>query len=143
MRWLSLICALLMLMNLTACFFTREYLTREEIFRLVEKNEELLLDCVRSGDFSDAEALDARITATEGKAYVDFYCGGRGLSVSGCDYGFYYSKNDLPLACHSWVNSDDDLQLQGDGWYKQETNGGDRYYTERIIACFYYYESTF
>lgn len=143
MRWLSFVCALLMLMNLTACFFEREYLTKEEIFRLVEDNEELLLASVQSGDFSDVVALDARITATAGKVYVDFYCGGRGLSVSGCDYGFYYSEDDLPLVCHSWVNSDDALQAQGKGWYKQEADGGDRYYTERIVACFYYYESTF
>ena len=136
---------LLVLWNFTACFLGREYLTKDEIFKLVQENEEWLLTCVQSGNAADAEFLDERIKVNIENGYVDFDCGGRGLSVSGVDYGFYYSPEDQPLRYASYTGYGDQLLPQGDGWYlgSESRNEGDRYYTEKICSCFYYYESSF
>ncbi len=109
----------------------------------MEDNGELLLASVQSGDFSNVEALDERIVVTAREKYVDFYCGGKGLAVSGCDYGFYYSKDDTPQLYASWVDGDGVLRQLGKGFYMEESGGGDRYYTEKIRDYFYYYESYF
>ena len=145
MRKVSFVCMLLVLWNFTACSFWRDYLTKEEIFELVLENEEWLFTLVQSGTAAQAESLDERIKVNIEDGYVDFYCGGRGLSVSGMEFGFYYSPEDQPLRYASYTGYGEPLLPQGDGWYlgSESRTEGDRYYTEKICDCFYYYESSF
>jgi len=137
-RILSFLLSLSFLLGLSACDCEREYMNKQEIFGLVTENEALLSKCVETSEFSEVLALDHRITVSVGKTYIDFYCGGKGLSVSGCDYGFYYSEEEIALAVHSWASGE--LLPQGEGYVQ---NGNNNYYTERIFKNFYYYESGF
>ena len=70
---------------------------------------------------------------------MEFYCGGSGLVPSSSYYGFYYSPDDLPLAVD--VTLTENLGPEGDGFGWGEPDGDNRYYTERIMKNWYYYES--
>lgn len=94
---------------------------KEEIIEFVNEHKDELLECVDKNDFSefDGYGIVKSVDATGG--YVEFYCGGRGLSVSGYYCGFFYSPDDNENAL------------------KQ----GDEYYSEKIFDCFYFYEATY
>ncbi|MBQ8287408.1 MAG: hypothetical protein IJX76_01395 [Clostridia bacterium] len=130
----------LLFSSFTGCITQKEYLNKSEIFDLVEANRELILNSTQSGEYDDVLALHTYISdATAGEGWVDFYCGGHGLSVSGVDYGFYYSETDEPLPVHSWGGWLE-LKPDGDGW---SCDSSDRYYTEKICDHLYYYEAGF
>ena len=118
-------------------------LTRDQIFSLVRENHAFLRQCIDANDPDRALALQgiqkAHVDQEEG--YVDFYCGGAGLTPSSSDYGFYYSPADLPLAAD--VTATNQLTPQANGWGWKQPDGDNTYYTERIMDCWYYYESHF
>lgn len=131
-----ILCVLLTAFSFCGCVFEKDCLNKEEIFSLVETNEEQIRECIAFGDFTPVLEMSSFISIAPAEKYVDFACGGKGLSVSGKEYGFYYSSEDVPLPCHSydgWL----ELEQDGEGW---SCSG---FYTERICQNFYFYEAWF
>jgi hypothetical protein len=141
-RFKSFFCLVLaggLLLSLTGCF-QKGYLSKKEIFHLVNTHKESLLSCITQNDFTPLAQIEPLLEAkVMADGVVDFYCGGKGLSVSGVDYGFYYSPENLPLTCHSYDGSG----LHGSLTPKGKGFEGKNYYTEKIQDHFYYYEARF
>ena len=124
-----------------SCGPQNDHLDKAEIFTLVQENETMLLDCAATENYDRAAALAGIDAIDPHPEYVDFRCGGKGISVSATYYGFYYSPNNQPLDYMSFANGAD-LVPDGNGWSCTEPDGADRYYTEKICDYFYYYESS-
>lgn len=115
-------------------------LSKDQIFSLVQDHHDFLLRCITDNDSDRAkEVTGIQSVRIEKDVYVEFYCGGSGLVPSSSYYGFYYSPDDLPLAVD--VTLTENLRPVGDGFGWEEPDGDNRYYTERIMANWYYYES--
>ena len=124
--------------SLTAC---TGHLSKSEIFSLVQDNHAFLLECIGDDRLDRAAQVRGIESAYADKngAYVEFCCGGAGLVPSSSYYGFYYSPDDLPLAVD--VTDTKDLVPAGSGYGWKQPGGDNRYYTERILENWYYYES--
>lgn len=72
---------------------------------------------------------------TSNQLYIDYSCGGTGLSVSGSYYGFYYAGQDEPDGLD---HASQQFASYKKGWRSQ--HGDDWYYTEKIRDNWYYYE---
>ena len=94
---------------------------KEDIIEFVNEHKDELEECAEEKDFSSFEGVGIVKDVSESGNCVEFYCGGRGLSVSGYYCGFFYSSNDSENAL------------------KQ----GDEYYSEKIFDHFYFYEITY
>ena len=117
--------------------------SKKEVFEFVRKQEDELLEAIKSGDFSDFENQGLIKDINPDSQVVEFYCGGAGFG-SGTSYvGFYYSPDDNMSAVWCAPPSDSSLIPSGDGFRWQEPNGDNQYYTEHICGNFYYYEASF
>ena len=141
MKRIALICLLILIcFALSSC---ADNLSKKQIFALVRENHAFLQQCIDESDPARAVTVkgiqDTYVNNKEG--YVEFYCGGAGLVPSSSYYGFYYSPADIPLAVD--VTETDNLTPKDNGWGWKEPDGDNIYYTERIMDCWYYYESHF
>ncbi len=119
-------------------------LSKRQIFSLVNKNYELLNECIDSNDFSEIEQLKGVKEVYYENDALDVYCGGSGFGSSTNYYGFYYSPYDKPLIV--WcghVSIDTELISEGKGYSWKSSDDDNWYYTERIRENFFYYESHF
>ena len=115
---------------------------KEDIFEFVQENEQALLNAIEENDYSLFEDNEVIKSIDVDKTVVDFYCGGAGIG-SGTSYvGFYYTPdNDMTAV---WcAPSSDLLEVCGNGFQWREEKGDNRYYTEKICECFFYYEASF
>ena len=115
-------------------------LSKKQIFTLVKEHHDFLQQCIDERNYH--RALDIKgiqDTYEKRNDYVEFYCGGAGWASSTSYYGFYYSPADIPLAVD--VTKTSMLTPKDDGWGWKEPDGDNIYYTERIMAHWYYYES--
>jgi hypothetical protein len=134
---------------LSACKPFSDNLSKDQIFTLVNQNQELLNNAVSdiySSGLSDDDIIKSvkklkgldEITVKDD--IINFDCGGSGFGSSTSYYGFYYTKNENLTAiwcCGGAVVPD------GKGWSWKESNGDNSYYTEKISDNFYYYEAHF
>ena len=76
---------------------------------------------------------------------VSFYCGGTGFGSATSYYGFYYSFDGSPKDywCGTSFGSPEQLKPDGEGFSIKKSNDDNRYYTEKIMDNFYYYEAHF
>ena len=124
-------------------------LSKQQILTLVQDNHEYLQECVDAKDYEKAEEISGiksvHSSSWSEDSYVEFYCGGAGIVPSSSYYGFYFSPGDVPLAVD--VTQTKKLRPDGNGFAWQEkwerSDGDNSYYTERIMECWYYYESHF
>ena len=115
-------------------------LSKDQIISLVQDHHDFLLRCITDDDPDRAkEVAGVQSVRIKKNEYVEFYCGGSGLVPSSSYYGFYYSPDDIPLAVD--VTLTDNLGPRGNGFGWEEPGGDNRYYTERIMENWYYYES--
>ena len=117
---------------------------KEDILNYVKENEELLLSCIESGDYSAIKLSDIIRNVKPGAEIIEFDCGGAGFGPATAYCGFYYSSDDDLRAI--WCAPDfpeDELTQSGDGWFWQEPGGDNCYYTELICGHFYYYDASF
>ena len=115
-------------------------LSQDQIVSLVQDHHDFLLQCITDNDPERAkEVAGIQSVSIEKNHYAAFDCGGHGLIPSSSYYGFYYSPKDIPLAVD--VTRSENLVPQGDGFGWEEPDGDNRYYTERIMENWYYYES--
>ena len=120
-----------------------DHLTKEQIFALVENHQAQLTEIARSGELQAAEKPRGVQKIRQVDPVIDFYCGGAGMGSSTAYYGFYYSPDDVPDAvfCGTRFGLAADLHSDGEGFSLQRE--GNVYYTQKIAACFYYYEIHF
>lgn len=124
--------------------FFDDSLSKKQIFSLVNKNYELLNECIDSGDFSDVQKLRGVKEVTGGNDVLDVYCGGSGFGSATNYYGFYYSPSNKPLVV--WcghISENNSLLPDGKGYSLKNPNDDNWYYTERIRENFFYYEIHF
>ena len=69
---------------------------------------------------------------------LQFNCGGRGIIPASINYGFVYAESDGFIGIGT-----QGVTEKGNGWLWREENGDNRYYTEKIIDYFYYYEARY
>ena len=143
---------------MSSCDCLSDHLSKDEIFALVNQNDELLNKTV--SEINSSKSNNSGISSTQ-KAEVpsldysilkglekitveddiiDFSCGGAGIGSSTSYYGFYYSEKDNLTA--TWCCGGNVVQ-EGKGWSWEEPDGDNSYYTEKIRDHFYYYEAHF
>ena len=116
-------------------------LSKKHIFAIVQENHAFLQKCIDEGTYDrllEIRGIQSTHADIKGSC-VEFYCGGAGLVPSSSYYGFYYSPMDVPIAVD--ITETENLTSKDDGWGWKEPNGDNIYYTERIMECWYYYES--
>lgn len=122
--------------------FKDNYLSKEEIFDVVNKNYDVIIDDIQKGEFTKTEEIKGIEKISDHDGVVEFYCGAKGISVSGAEYGFYYTEDNLPkVSFLPYVLFDEDDLVPKDNGYCFDKY--DYYYTEKIRDNFYYYESHF
>lgn len=116
---------------------------RAEIIAFVLDHHDELMTCIQDNDFSVFENHKFIKEINPKKDVVDFYCGGAGIGSATSYCGFYYTpENDIySIWCAPGKNAA--MAASGDGFLWEEKNGDNRYYTEQICDCFYYYEASF
>ena len=141
------ILVVLIVFALFVCYLVNLFddsLSKREIFTLVNKNHELINECIESGDFSNIEELKGVKSVTGENDVLDVYCGGSGFGSATNYYGFYYSPSNKPLVVWCGHVSDSNrLSPEGKGYSIINSNDDNRYYTEKIRDNFFYYESHF
>ena len=114
---------------------------KDEIFEFVRENEEKLMQAIEAEDFSAFENKGPIKEIYADEDVVDFSCGSSGMSVSGCDVGFFYTP-DNDMTAHAWAPScASELKPSGNGF--KSWDGGVIYYTEHICGNIYYYEISY
>lgn len=132
----------IILIALSACTASDTYADKEKITELVLDNTALFTNAVATDDYSEMEKKFSFITVSKFDNYVGFLCATKGISVSGTDYGFYFSKDDTPTGAFSW-SPEAELKKDGNGYSSVGDDGGNKYYTVKICENFYYYEASF
>ena len=117
---------------------------KKDIFRIVEKNYDTILKACEEKDVDALLAIDgiSRVEITDG--YVLVYCKGKGIAPSSQDYGFYYSRENSPVAvdCNLFIMCGaDGLTPEGKGY--QYVNHGNIFYTEHIKGNIYFYSNAY
>ena len=117
---------------------------KNNIIELVEDNKKIIVEAINTGNYEKIYDIKAIEDITVNDDCVAFYCKGRGIAPSSQEYGFYYSKNNLPIAIfdgkpiHYFKN---DLAI-GEGCEYVDSSYNS-FYTEKIRDNFYYYEAHF
>lgn len=120
-------------------------LSKRQIINLIEKNSATILQDISEDDFSDSLKIKGLESVRAYDGVVDFRCGGSGFGSATSYYGFYYSPDNEPAGFFAGTSISGSFELKpdGDGYSYQEENSDNRFYTEKITDCFYYYESHF
>ena len=125
----------------TGCSQTERRKT--EIFGMVTKNRETLVQDVSDWDFEDSRGIEGIEFVNVFYPYVVYDCGGHGIAPSSTEYGVYYSPQDCPLGAFENIIFSIGEGLSEDGAGFSGQFGGNRYYTEKICDGFWYYEFHF
>lgn len=142
-KLVSAVLMLCLLFGLTACSPLDNMTSRERIFRVVEKNEELLRSCIESGDFTPLNRILIIGDISVKDSCIDFDCGGAGFGSQTAYCGFYYTESNDMYAIWCAPPHGESLTQQGSGYYWEQQDGDNTYYTEKICDNFYYYKATF
>ncbi len=123
-------------------------LSKRQIYNLVEKHSETILEDINENNFEDTLAIRG-VTGVESDDLVDIQCGGSGLGSQTSCSGFYYYENDEPVVVNSGGSiyhvDESEFIAYDKGYLYTEMNidgtvSDNTYYTERISEGFYYYE---
>lgn len=114
-------------------------LSKREIFKLAENYSEIIISDIYDNNFDDTLAVKG-VTDVRVGDVVDINCGGKGFGSATSYYGFYYNQKDEPVVMFNGNVYSDELIEEDNGYSYTENNSDNRYYTEKIITHFYYYE---
>lgn len=122
-----------------------DYLSKKEIFALVEENHSLLLEAALNEQSEKAESIKEIKNAFCENGIAFFDCGGYGMGADTGYYGFYYTPEDTPKPLFNGypICDESELKPEENGYTYREAEGDNLYYTERITDGFYYYEMHF
>lgn len=117
---------------------------KETVFSIVEKNYDEILSACEQKDADKLLSIKGieKVNIIDG--YVVVFCEGRGISVSSQDYGFYYSKENVPVTidCNQEIMCDASaLKLNGKSY--ECTVNGNTFYTEHIKGNIYFYSNAY
>lgn len=117
---------------------------KQNIFNLVEKNYDAIVEACENKDVAALSAIDGIKEVDIVNGYVLVYCAGYGIAPSSQDYGFYYSRDNLPVAVFDGRILCRTAQLveKGDG-YEYIDSGYNVFYTEHIKGNIYFYSAFF
>lgn len=116
--------------------------TKQEIFDLVNENSIAILEDIKNYDFDNTEKLKGIKAISPHEGFIDFYCGGAGIGSATSYYGFYYSENNAIDAMQNIeYPMGGELNPDGNGYLWKERDGDNKFYVEKIMDKFYYYES--
>ncbi len=138
-----MIAVLMGVLFLTGCLNRKA--AKAKIFRLVEKNYDLIAEACEKEDEAALCALDGVAEVKIRDGYVVVYCMGGGIAPSSQDYGFYYSEENLPVAidCNEEILCETgDLMPAGKG-YQYRDSGNNVFYTELIRGNIYLYSTSY
>lgn len=141
-RVLTLFTAFLLLLLISGCK-AEDRLSKDAIFRLVEGNQELLLEEIARKDFAGSKELRGiQSIHTQDNGIIDFNCGGAGFGPATSYCGFYYTTDD-DIAGLWCAGPPAELVAGAAGWTYREKHGDNTFYAEKITDHFYYYEASF
>ena len=116
---------------------------KEQIFEIANDNAQTIMDDIEEQNFAESMRIGNIEEIRVLEQGIDFYCGGKGIAPSSQDYGFYYTKDDLPKAIWCGTKYCDESLLVEDGNGYSTDFQHNYYYTEKIRDNFYYYEAHF
>ena len=87
-----------MMFILSKCSNMTDSGIKKNIVGVVEDNKEILIEAISTGNYKKIYDIKAIEDITVNDDCVVFYCKGRGIAPSSQEYGFYYLKNNLPIA---------------------------------------------
>ena len=140
-RFFSIFLPLALLLSLVGCQ-TGESI-KQSIFNFVLQNEQSILLACSSADSDALLSMDKIQEVDILESFVLVYCEGRGIAPSSQDYGFYYSKNDLPVAVFDGHILCDTTELKQEGNGYQYCENGNVFYTEKIADNLWFYSASF
>lgn len=121
---------------------------KEKVFGFVEDEEELLRKAAENAENSDfidtIDSIDASEIVDSGEGLdiaktvggvIKFRCGSEEISAANCEWGFYYSPQDIPVNFYGF-GRDSKLEEVGNGY---AFSGSYEFYTEKIRDNFWYY----
>ena len=117
---------------------------KEDVFSLVEKKYDTILKACEEKDTDALLSIKGITKVNIVDGYVLVFCKGTGISVSSQDYGFYYSKENSPVA----IDCNLDIVCEADG-LTPEGNGfqcivnENTFYTEHIEGNIYFYSNAY
>ena len=115
---------------------------KNEIIELINKNQIEISDAIKNNNFENIEKIKGIEGITVEENYIDFDCGGKGVGSATSYYGFYYSEdNAINVKENIEYPKGETLQQDGKGYSWNEPDGDNRFYVEKIIDGFFYYES--
>jgi hypothetical protein len=143
---LFIICFIIFFTVIVLSFiFISHQSNKDKVEKIVTTNQDLLNECIQNKTYDQLYKIKGiknitPYTKENNELYIDFYCYGFGIVPSSIYYGFYYSSNDKPMGFQAAPVK---LDVDGNGWQWQETNGDNYYYTEKITSHWYYYKAGF
>ncbi|MBR2471634.1 MAG: hypothetical protein IKC41_02675 [Clostridia bacterium] len=115
---------------------------KDEIFELVYEKQTVIAKAIEQNNFESIEKLKGIKEVTVKDNYIDFYCGGKGIGSATSYYGFYFSEdNAIDVKENIEYPKGAALKPDGKGYSWDEPDGDNRFYVEKIIDGFFYYES--
>lgn len=122
----------------------RPIVRKQKIFNLVERNYEVILEACENQDAEALSVIDGIKDVDIRTGYVLVYCAGYGIAPSSQDYGFYYSRDNLPVAVFAGqiICPTSQLTEKGNG-YEYIDSGYNVFYTEHIKGNIYFYSASF
>lgn len=137
-----LITILLVMLSFAGCQI--QEIRKQNIFDLVEKNYGIITKACENKDAAALSAIDGIKEVDICGGYVLVYCAGYGIAPSSQDYGFYYSRDNLPVAVFDGqiICRTSQLTEKGNG-YEYIDSGYNVFYTEHIKGNIYFYSASF
>lgn len=119
----------------------RPIVRKQKIFNFVEKNYDIIVEACGSNDSAALSAIDGIQEVDFVNGYVLVYCQGYGFGSSTQYYGFYYSRDNLPVAVSDGqiLCLSSQLVKEGDGYQYIDSNYN-IFYTEHIKGNIYFYK---
>lgn len=117
---------------------------KRDIFKLVERNYDAILEACENKDAEALLAIDGIKQVNIVNGYVLVYCKGAGIATSSQDYGFYYSEENKPVGvdCSLYIVCyKDTMKPKGSGY--EGTVDHNTFYTEHIKGNIYFYSNAY
>ena len=118
--------------------------SKKDIFSLVENNYDTILKACEEKDKDALLAINGITDVNIVDGYVIIYCKGAGIAPSSQDYGFYYTKENVPvgIGCNlDIVCYIDTMKPVNNGF--EGTVDHNTFYTERIQGNIYFYSNAY
>ena len=117
---------------------------KKDIFSLVENNYDTILKACEEKDKDALLAINSITDVNIVEGYVIVYCKGAGIAPSSQDYGFYYTKENVPvgIGCNlDIVCYIDTMKSMNNGF--EGTVDYNTFYTEQIQDNIYFYSNAY